>query len=97
MRSTTRSEPRFLREVEAVLGFALHLGERFARRDKFVFRLAQAMRRKSEIADPVCGIEGATQQMAAGLDMPRPWEDVICEDVVGPGLEALQPAFSTRS
>ena len=34
MMSIDETEPRLLREREAVLGFALHLGERIARREK---------------------------------------------------------------
>src|SRR5262249_39273606 len=38
----------------------------------------------------VRGIEGATDQIAAGLDRSRPWRDVIANDHIGSSLKALQ-------
>ena len=35
------AEPHLLRKREAILGFALHLGERIAAARRFVFRLEQ--------------------------------------------------------
>ena len=46
MMSTTRSEPRLLRKLEATLGFALHLSERIARREKIRVQVVAAVRRQ---------------------------------------------------
>ena len=60
---------------------------------RFVFRSSAAVRRKCEIADLVRGLEIPTQQIAASLEMFRPWHDEISKAHIGPGLEALQAAF----
>src|SRR5262249_1795517 len=43
-----------------------------------------------QVTDFVRGIEGATHQITAGLNMSRPWCDVISKDHIGSSLEALQ-------
>jgi hypothetical protein len=57
---------------EAMLGFALYLNERIARREQVRVQVQAAVRRKCEIADLVRGLELPTQQIAANLDMFRP-------------------------
>ena len=75
------TEPHLLRKLEAMLGFALHLVERIARREKVRVQVVAAIRRKSEIADLVCGLERATHQIAASPDMSRPWHDESSKDI----------------
>jgi hypothetical protein len=55
-----------------MLGFALYLNERIARREQVRVQVQAAVRRKCEIADLVRGLELPTQQIAANLDMFRP-------------------------
>ena len=93
MRSMTRPNRSLLGKLEAILGFTLHLNERISRRQKVRVQVDAAVRRKSEVADLVRGLERPTQQIAASPDMFRPWHDVTSEDHIGPGLEALQAAF----
>src|SRR5258707_3601799 len=80
-------------KLEAMLGFALHLNERIARREQVRVQVQAAVRRKCEIADLVCGLELPTQQIAGSLDMFRPGHDKISKAHIGPGLEAPQAAF----
>ena len=87
-----KTEPHILRKRETTLGFALHLIERIARREKVRAQMVAAIRRKNEITDPVCSLESPTQQIAASPDMSRPRQDDISKVHIGPGLEALQPA-----
>ena len=46
------TEHDFARELEAGLGFALHLGQRVSGRKKICQQIVVAIRRKSEVADP---------------------------------------------
>ena len=71
MMSTDETEPRLLREREAMLGFALHFGERIARREKIRDQAGAAVRRKREVAALIRDLERATQQITARLDMSR--------------------------
>ena len=87
------AEPSLLRKLEAILGFTLHLGERISRRQKVRVQVDAAVRRKSEVADLVRGLERSMYEVAASPDMFRPWHNVTSEDHIGPGLEALQAAF----
>ena len=56
-------------KLEAMLGFALYLRERIARREQVRGQIHAAVRRKCEIADLVRGLELPTQQIAGSLDM----------------------------
>ena len=67
-----KTEPRLLRERETMLGFALHLGERIARREKVRVQVVAAVGRISEVADLVRRLERAAHQIAASPDMSRP-------------------------
>src|SRR5258708_5806951 len=87
------TEPDLLRKGETTLGFALHLIEWIARREKVRVQVAAAVPRKSEVTGLVRRLERATYQIAASPDMFRPRQDHIAEDTIGPGLEALQPAL----
>src|SRR5882724_1373028 len=87
------TEPSLLRKLEAILGFTLHLNERISRREKVRVQVVAAISRKGEVADFVRGIESATHQIAASLDMSCPWHDDISERHIGTGLEARQSAF----
>jgi hypothetical protein len=88
-----KTEPHLLREGETTLGFALHLIEGVARREKVRIQVAKAVRRKSQVAALVCRLEGAPHQFTASPDMSRPWQDDTSEVHIGPGLEAPQPAL----
>ena len=89
-----KTEAALAREVEPVLGFALHLAERVSGGKKIGVQVVAAVRRKGQVADLVCGIEGATHQIAAGLDVLRPGHDEIPEGHVGAGLIAMQSALA---
>src|ERR1700681_632524 len=86
-------EPHLLRKRETTLDLALHLVERITRREEVRVQIATAISCKLKVADIVCGLEGPAQQIADSLDMSRPGEDLNCEVVIGPGLEAVQSAF----
>src|SRR5258708_19613997 len=85
-----KPEPRLLREREAMLGFAFHLGKRIARHEKVRVQLVAAVAGVSEVADRVCRLEGATQQIAASPDMSRPGQNPICNPQIGPGPQTRQ-------
>src|SRR5580704_11570485 len=87
------TEPGLLGKREAILGFTLHLNQRISSRQKVRVQVVAAVRRKSEVAGLVRGLESATQQITASPEMFRPWHDVVSEARIGPGLEALQAAF----
>ena len=87
-----KPEPRLLRERETTLGFAFHLGERIARREKVRVQLVAAVGGVSEVADLVCRLERAAHQIAAGPDMSRPGQNDIAKVHIGPGLETRQSA-----
>ena len=71
----------------------MRLIKRIARREKVRVQVAATVRRKSEVADLVRGLERAAHQISAGPDVLRPRQDDISKVHVGPGLEALQPAL----
>src|SRR3984893_13315486 len=87
------TEPHLMGKLEAMLGFALHLNERIARREQVRVQVHAAVRRKCEIADLVRGLGRLTQRIAASLDMFRPRHNKISKAHIGPGLEAPQAAF----
>jgi len=87
------TEPNLLGKREGILGFALYLSELISRRKKVFDQMIAAVRRKGNVSDLVRGIEGATHQIAAGLDMFRPWHDDISEGHIGSSLKTLQSAF----
>src|SRR6202163_1198973 len=82
-----KPEPRLLREREAMLGFAFHLGKRIARREKVRVHFVAAVCGVSEVADLVCRLERAAQQIAASPDMSRPGQNATTKVHIGPGLE----------
>src|SRR6266700_3334244 len=88
-----KTEPHLLRKRETTLGFALHLIERIARREKVRVQVGAAVRRKSEVTDLVRRFKRATHQIAASPDMSRPGRDDTSKVEIGPDLEALQPAL----
>ena len=61
-----------LRKRETVLGFALRLGKRVARREQVHVQCAAAIGRAREVADLVGGLERTAYQLAASPDMARP-------------------------
>ena len=79
-------------ERETMLCFAFHLGERIARHEKVRGQFVSAIGGVSEVADRVCRLERAAQQIAAGPDMSRPGQHTICKVQIGPGLETRQSA-----
>src|SRR5258708_375453 len=84
------TKPRLPREVEPILGFALRIAERISGCEKIRVQIVAAISRKGQVADFVCGVEGATHQIPAGLDVPRPGHDKIPEGHVGTRLVAMQ-------
>src|SRR5262249_19276322 len=52
-----RTETGFLRKLQALLGFALHVGKRLTDRQKPVIQVMACIRRVGGIADAVGGIE----------------------------------------
>src|SRR5437870_10704344 len=91
-----KPEPHLLRKRETVLGFALRLGKRVARREQVRVQLVAAIGRAREVADLVCGLESAAHQLAASPDMSRPWQDGISQAQIGHGLEAPQSPLLDR-
>src|ERR1700752_3739501 len=88
-----KPEPRVLREREATLGFAFHLGKRIARGEKVGVQFVAAVGGVSEVADLGCRLKRAAHQLAASPDMPRPGQNDIAKVHIDPGLETRQSAF----
>ena len=93
MRSITKPEPCLLYERETMLGFALHLGKRVARREKVRGQGVAGVSAERQVAVPVRHLERAAQQIAASPDMSRPGQDVSSKLVIDPGLEPCQSAL----
>src|SRR6202171_2712574 len=91
-RVNDKPEPRLLREREATLGFAFHLGKRIARREKVRVQFVAAVGGVSEVADFVCRLERAAHQIAASPDMFRPGQNDIAKVHIDPGPETRQSA-----
>ena len=87
------AEAYLLRKREALLGFTLHLNQRISRRKKIRVHVVTAVRRKTEIAGLVRGLERPAHQVTAGPDMFRPWHDEISETHIGACLEPIQTGF----
>ena len=76
-----------------MFGFAFHLGERIARGENVRGQFVAAIGGVNEIADLVCRLERAAQQIAASPDMSRPRQNDVAKFHIDPGLETGQPAF----
>src|SRR5262249_58201229 len=63
------AEPNLVRKLETILGFTLHLRQLISRREKVRDQVVAAVSRIGQVTDFVRGIEGATDQIAAGLDI----------------------------
>src|SRR5215475_1375240 len=87
------TEPHLQRKRETTLGFALHLIEWIARREKVCVQVGVAGRLRIEITALVCDFERATHQIAATPDMSRPRNHHAPKVEKNPGLEALQPSL----
>src|SRR5258705_8857354 len=87
-----KPEPRLLREREAMVGFAFHLGKRIARREKVRGQFVAAVGGVSEVAGLVCRLERAAHQIAASPDISRPGQNDIAKVHIDPGLETRQSA-----
>ena len=85
-------EPRRLREPEAVLGFALGVGQRVARRKEVHVQARAAEGGERDVAAAVRGIEGAAQDVTTAAEMPGPGHDQVTVVQVGPRLGVLQAA-----
>jgi hypothetical protein len=85
-----QTKPRLPRKVEPIFCFALRIAERISGCDKIRVQVVAALSSKGDIADLVCGVEGATHQIAAALDVPRPGHNKIPEGHVRTGLVAMQ-------
>src|SRR5262245_34090806 len=79
-------------KLEAILGCALHLDERIARREHVVVQKVAGVGRIREVAGLERRREPATHQLAAIPDMARPGENGASKSQIGPGLEALKTA-----
>src|ERR1700756_4897398 len=73
-----------------MLGLALHLSERIARRKHVEVQMGAAVCRISEVADLACALESAADKVAATPYMSHPGKDKTSEHHIGPGLKALQ-------
>src|SRR5262249_29742185 len=91
--SLTRPNRTFRANSSPSSGLTLHLRERISRRETVRDQVIAAVCRKGKVTDPVGSIEGATYQIAASLDMSRPWQDDISERHIGSSLKTLQSAF----
>src|SRR3979490_2875618 len=87
-----KPEPRLLREREAMLGFAFHLGKRIARREKVRVQFVAAVGGVSEVADLVRRLERAAHQIAASPNMFRPGQYDISEVHIDSSPETRQSA-----
>src|SRR5260221_7010770 len=75
-----KPEPGFLRERKTMLGFALRLGKRVARREEVGVQLVAAVGRVSEITDLIGYLECAAHQIATVADMfPPPHDEMSAE------------------
>src|SRR5262249_15814141 len=72
-------EPHLPCKRETVLGFALRLGKRVARREQICVHLLAAIGRRSEVAALVGGVERAVQHLAASPEMSRQWQDGMAQ------------------
>src|ERR1700739_96053 len=81
------------RELEASLSFALHLGQRVSRRKKICIQVVAAICCKSEVADPVRGIEGAPHELSTCSDVSPPRYDTVPKTQIGASLVAMQSAL----
>src|SRR5215470_12291962 len=70
-----RTETGFLDKLQALLGFALHVGERITYRQKPVIEVVARICRVGEIADAVGGIKRPTEQIPLGSQMFAPRDD----------------------
>jgi hypothetical protein len=84
------TKPCPLRKLEAFLGFAVCVDERVSRRQQIGVQTEATISRKGEVADPVCRIKGAMDQISSGSNMLRPRNNKISEREIGAGLETSQ-------
>src|SRR5882672_10902669 len=61
------TKPRLPRKVEPILGFALRIAEWIPGSEKIRVQVIAAVSREGKVADLVCDVEGATDQIPAGL------------------------------
>src|SRR5208337_377626 len=86
-------EPRLLREREANFHLALYFNERISRREEVRVQTDIAVCGERQVAALVGDFKRTPQDIEAGPDMSRPWNDVSREVFIGPGLEAFQIAL----
>ncbi len=86
-----QTEPRLAREVEPGLGLPLHLLERIAAGEKVRDQVGAGIGRIGEIAGLLSRVDCEADQAAARADGLRPGHDVMPEDQVHAGLEAIEP------
>jgi hypothetical protein len=63
------AEPHFFCKLEARLGFTLHLGQRISRRKKIGVQVMTAIACKSQVSDPVRGVESAPHELPSCPDV----------------------------
>src|SRR5215472_15070564 len=83
------TEPDFLSKLKTTLRFALHLDQLISCRQHVSEQMVPAITRMGNGTNFVCGIEGATHQVATKPDMSRPGQDDIAERLIRSSLKAL--------
>src|SRR5271165_5508827 len=86
-------EPHLLRKREANLHLALHFNERISCREEVRVQTDIAVCGERQVAALVGDFKRTPQDIEAGPDMSRPWNDVSREVFIGPSLEAFQLAL----
>ena len=79
-------------EFEAILGLALRLGERIARRQHVPDQVGVAVGGVNDVSVPGGDIDTSAHQLASRLHVLSPWHDQVPEHDIDAGLEALQSA-----
>src|SRR4029077_1956290 len=73
------AEHDFTRELETGLSFTLHLGQGVSSRKKICEQVVVAIRSKSEVSYPACGVVSASQKLSPCFDVLPPRHDTISE------------------
>jgi hypothetical protein len=85
------TEPRLAREVEPVLGLALHLGERITAGEELRDQAVAAKGRVGEVSGLLRRVEGVPRGRAVRPGMPYRGIREVSESQVDPGLQAVHP------
>ena len=88
-----KAETHALGKRESVLAFRLYRGERVPGRQANGDQLNPTVRSKSEVADPIRGVESAPHEFASAGYVFRPWEHGRTHVHPDASLVARQSAF----